>query len=145
LFGGIEQSLSCAVLLSPSMKEPSSFVLHPLRLLAMQHTRTTLTAIVRASSRAHALSPRTSAIAALHTTRIVSAEEKRGFLSRLNPFAKQTTPSPKEQPSTQNAKTAAELNVEIAEEEAPIPRCVSLESLTAFAWKKLSREVAQKR
>ncbi|GJJ69198.1 hypothetical protein EMPS_01544 [Entomortierella parvispora] len=86
----------------------------------MQHTRPALTAVLRASSRASVAPIRTRAIASIHTSTAFFAEEKRGFLSRLNPFAKPTSAA--EQSSVaQDAKTAAELNVEIAEEEAPIP------------------------
>jgi len=90
---------------------------------AMQHTRTALTAVLRASSRASVAPIRTRAIASIHTASTVSAEEKRGFLSRLNPFAKPTSSSVEQTSAAQDAKAAAELNVEIAEEEAPIPRC----------------------
>lgn len=58
-------------------------------------------------------------VAHLHTTRFVLAEEKRGLFSRLNPFAK---PVSQESATTEAAKPAEDLNVEIAEEEAPIPR-----------------------
>ncbi|KAG0052718.1 hypothetical protein BGZ83_002187 [Gryganskiella cystojenkinii] len=87
----------------------------------MQHTRTALSVIVRASSRTHMIPLRSNVQAAIHTTRTISAEEKRGFLSRLNPFAKPDVPSSTGQSVAQEAKAAAELNVEIAEEEAPIP------------------------
>ncbi|KAI7817552.1 hypothetical protein BC939DRAFT_465714 [Gamsiella multidivaricata] len=54
--------------------------------------------------------------ASLHTARTL-AEEKRGFLSRLNPFAKPGSETPA-QPSTAAATDVAQdLNVEIEEEE----------------------------
>lgn len=55
----------------------------------------------------------------MHTTSLSAEEEKRGFLSRLNPFAKTT---PKQEPTpAQAAKAQEELNVEIQEEEVLIP------------------------
>ncbi|KAG0204586.1 hypothetical protein BGX28_003525 [Mortierella sp. GBA30] len=56
--------------------------------------------------------------ASLHTARALADEEKRGFLSRLNPFAKPTQPSPS---VSTPAPPAEDLNVEIEEEIAPIP------------------------
>ncbi|KAF8978432.1 hypothetical protein BGZ46_006477 [Entomortierella lignicola] len=53
--------------------------------------------------------------ASLHTARAL-AEEKRGFLSRLNPFAKPAPEEPKPTPA-EAAKAAEELNVQIEEEE----------------------------
>ncbi|KAF9356659.1 hypothetical protein BGX26_004932 [Mortierella sp. AD094] len=53
--------------------------------------------------------------ASLHSARAL-AEEKRGFLSRLNPFAKPTSEAPKPTPA-EAAKAAVELKVEIEEEE----------------------------
>ncbi|KAF9337121.1 hypothetical protein BG006_006151 [Podila minutissima] len=81
----------------------------------MHSTRSAVAAIARASSRASIMAPRS--VAHLHTTRFVLAEEKRGLFSRLNPFAKPT----QESATTEAAKPAEDLNVEIAEEEAPIP------------------------
>ncbi|KAF9382363.1 hypothetical protein CPC16_009375 [Podila verticillata] len=82
----------------------------------MHSTRSAVAAIARASSRASIMAPRS--VAHLHTTRFVLAEEKRGLFSRLNPFAK---PASQEPATTEAAKPAEDLNVEIAEEEAPIP------------------------
>ncbi|KAG0292200.1 hypothetical protein BGZ96_004434 [Linnemannia gamsii] len=90
----------------------------------MQQTRSLVTLITRAPLRTlrttttSTFTPyKASASASLHTTTLSADEEKRGFLSRLNPFAKTT---PKEEV---NASPAAqeELNVEIEEELAPIP------------------------
>ncbi|KFH62372.1 hypothetical protein MVEG_11581 [Podila verticillata NRRL 6337] len=82
----------------------------------MHSTRSAVAAIARASSRASIMAPRS--VSHLHTTRFVLAEEKRGLFSRLNPFAK---PASQEPATTEAAKPAEDLNVEIAEEEAPIP------------------------
>ncbi|KAG0036636.1 hypothetical protein BGZ82_003934 [Podila clonocystis] len=81
----------------------------------MHSTRSAVAAIARASSRASIMAPRS--VAHLHTTRFVLAEEKRGLFSRLNPFAKPAQDSA----ATEAVKPAEDLNVEIAEEEAPIP------------------------
>lgn len=97
----------------------------------MQHTRSLVGSCSR-SSRAAALGvsrPTTVfATASLHTAR-AAAEEKRGFLSRLNPFAKPTTPAePAATPAaeeTDATKVAKDLSVEIEEEKEekePIPR-----------------------
>lgn len=68
------------------------------------------------------------ATASFHTAR-PTAEEKRGFLSRLNPFAKLPTPEEPVEPTpgsaaTDEAKDAQDLSVEIeeGEDKEPIPR-----------------------
>ncbi|KAG0276794.1 hypothetical protein BGZ95_007024 [Linnemannia exigua] len=91
----------------------------------MQQTRSLVTLITRGPLRTTTITPRLAATtsyrtSSLHTTTLSAEEEKRGFLSRLNPFAK-TTPKEESAPSpAQAAKAQQELNVEIEEEEAPI-------------------------
>ncbi|KAG0001398.1 hypothetical protein BGZ80_008883 [Entomortierella chlamydospora] len=60
----------------------------------------------------------TQRIASLHTARAL-AEEKRGFLSRLNPFAKPAPEEPRPTP-VEAAEAAEELKVEIEEEEEEV-------------------------
>ncbi|KAF9905499.1 hypothetical protein EC991_001608 [Linnemannia zychae] len=92
----------------------------------MQHTRSLVSLITRGPLRTTTITPRLAAAtsyraSSLHTTTLSAEEEKRGFLSRLNPFAK-TTPKEEAAPSpAQAAKAQQELNIEIEEEEAPIP------------------------
>ncbi|KAF9919203.1 hypothetical protein FBU30_011123 [Linnemannia zychae] len=91
----------------------------------MQQTRSLVTLIPRGSLRT-TITPRLLTAtayrtASLHTTTLSAEEEKRGFLSRLNPFAK---PAPKvqETPKEDIAKAQEALEVEIEEEEeAPVP------------------------
>ncbi|KAF9096875.1 hypothetical protein BGX29_008402 [Mortierella sp. GBA35] len=92
----------------------------------MQHTRSLVSLISRGSLSATAprlitATPyRATTAASLHTTSLSAEEEKRGFLSRLNPFASKTKTETQTTPA-QAAKAQEELNVEIQEEEAPIP------------------------
>lgn len=90
----------------------------------MQQTRSLVTLITRVPLRtATTFTPyRVSASASLHTTTLSAEEEKRGFLSRLNPFAKTTKQEDVKSSPAQAAKAQEELNVEIEEEEAPVPR-----------------------
>lgn len=90
----------------------------------MQQTRSLVALITKVPLRtATTFTPyRVSASASLHTTTLSAEEEKRGFLSRLNPFAKTTKQEDVKSSPTQVAKAQEELNVEIEEEEAPIPR-----------------------
>ncbi|KAF9151715.1 hypothetical protein BG015_006290 [Linnemannia schmuckeri] len=89
----------------------------------MQQTRSLFTLITRVPLRATTtFTPyRVSASASLHTTTLSAEEEKRGFLSRLNPFAKTTPKEDVKSSPAQVAKAQEELNVEIEEEEAPVP------------------------
>ncbi|KAF9109159.1 hypothetical protein BGX27_007937 [Mortierella sp. AM989] len=80
--------------------------------------------------------------ASLHTARAL-AEEKRGFLSRLNPFAKPAPETTKPTPA-EAAKAAEVLKVEIKEEEEePIPSWKSEhQSLTPEQLEELIRSAA---
>jgi hypothetical protein len=62
--------------------------------------------------------------ASIHTASGTFAEEKRGFLSRLNPFAKPAEETTAQAKAAEAAKAAQDLNVEIEEEEEEelIPR-----------------------
>ncbi|KAF9951755.1 hypothetical protein BGZ72_006779 [Mortierella alpina] len=109
----------------------------------MLPTRTLASTLARSSrpSAARAIiATRTARPAAsLHTARALAEEEKRGFLSRLNPFAKPaSTPSQSAAPAP-----AQDLNVEIEEEEAPIPSWKSeRQSLTAEQLEETIRSAA---
>ncbi|KAK3819760.1 MAG: hypothetical protein J3Q66DRAFT_162135 [Benniella sp.] len=92
----------------------------------MQHTRSLVGVLARNSTsrRITALAVSrpviTSTTASLHTAR-APAEEKRGFLSRLNPFAKPVEPTPVSASTPADAAKASEdLVVEIEEEEEEI-------------------------
>ncbi|KAF9194267.1 hypothetical protein BGZ51_000427 [Haplosporangium sp. Z 767] len=97
----------------------------------MQHTRSLATLLSRSTTGAVQQTPRIITAArivayphavSIHTASAQAEEEKRGFLSRLNPFA--AKPSPSTTTAQTQATTAAaveELKVEIEEEEAPIP------------------------
>ncbi|KAF9284059.1 hypothetical protein BGZ88_010174 [Linnemannia elongata] len=89
----------------------------------MQQTRSLVALITKVPLRtATTFTPyRVSASASLHTTTLSAEEEKRGFLSRLNPFAKTTKQEDVKSSPAQVAKAQEELNVEIEEEEAPVP------------------------
>ncbi|KAF9549942.1 hypothetical protein EC957_002002 [Mortierella hygrophila] len=90
----------------------------------MQQTRSLVGLITRVPLRtATTFTPyRASASASLHTTTLSAEEEKRGFLSRLNPFAKTTKQEDVKSSPAQVAKAQEELNVEIEdEEEASVP------------------------
>ncbi|KAG0069392.1 hypothetical protein BGZ89_002959 [Linnemannia elongata] len=89
----------------------------------MQQTRSLVALITKVPLRtATTFTPyRVSASASLHTTTLSAEEEKRGFLSRLNPFAKTTKQEDVNSSPAQVAKAQEELNVEIEEEEAPVP------------------------
>ncbi|KAF9571207.1 hypothetical protein EC968_000855 [Mortierella alpina] len=109
----------------------------------MLPTRTLASTLARSSRSVAAgafVVPRTAIPAAsLHTARALAEEEKRGFLSRLNPFAKPTTTSSQ---STTPAP-AQDLNVEIEEEETPIPSWKSeRQSLTAEQLEETIRSAA---
>ncbi|KAF8939913.1 hypothetical protein BGZ47_007944 [Haplosporangium gracile] len=88
----------------------------------MQQTRSLVTLITRVPLRATTtFTPyRASLSASLHTTTLSAEEEKRGFLSRLNPFAKTTPKEDVQSSPAQVAKAQEELNVEIEEEEVPV-------------------------
>ncbi|CAO3564925.1 unnamed protein product [Mortierella alpina] len=109
----------------------------------MLPTRTLASTLVRSSRIAGAavsVATRTvSPAASLHTARALAEEEKRGFLSRLNPFAKPApTPSQSATPAP-----AQDLNVEIEEEETPIPSWKSeRQSLTAEQLEETIRSAA---
>ncbi|KAF9926287.1 hypothetical protein BGZ67_008178 [Mortierella alpina] len=109
----------------------------------MLPTRTLASTLIRSSRTAVARTPvATSTViraASLHTARALAEEEKRGFLSRLNPFAK---PTPTSSQSATPAPTQ-DLNVEIEEEETPIPSWKSeRQSLTAEQLEETIRSAA---
>ncbi|KAK3830733.1 MAG: hypothetical protein J3R72DRAFT_455590 [Linnemannia gamsii] len=91
----------------------------------MQQTRSLVALITRGPLRTTTITPRLAAttsyrVSSLHTTTLSAEEEKRGFLSRLNPFAKTTPKEESASSPAQAAKAQQELNVEIEEEETPI-------------------------
>ncbi|KAG0257535.1 hypothetical protein BG011_003894 [Mortierella polycephala] len=97
----------------------------------MQHTRSLATLLSRSTTGAVQQAPRIITAArivarphavSIHTVSAQAEEEKRGFLSRLNPFAAKPSPSTTTAQSQETAAAAVEdLNVEIEEEEEPIP------------------------
>ncbi|KAG9319437.1 hypothetical protein KVV02_000473 [Mortierella alpina] len=109
----------------------------------MLPTRTLASTLIRSSRTAAAKTPVATSTAiraaSLHTARALAEEEKRGFLSRLNPFAK---PTPTSSQSTTPAPTQ-DLNVEIEEEETAIPSWKSeRQSLTAEQLEETIRSAA---
>ncbi|KAF9407852.1 hypothetical protein BGZ76_005975 [Entomortierella beljakovae] len=106
----------------------------------MLRSRSIVNTLVKGHSTSSILSSQRNA--SLHTARAL-AEEKRGFLSRLNPFAKPT--EEQKQTPEQIAKAQEELVVEIMEEEPvePIPSWKSEPvSLTPEQWEESIRSAA---